>query len=73
MVNYMKLRLLKIDELEQFIIDNPRIKLWIHGHVHNSFDYNIGQCHIICEPYGYFGHEQKIKPRKWYGKEINIQ
>jgi Icc-related predicted phosphoesterase len=27
--------------------------LWIHGHVHNSFDYEIGRTRIICNPHGY--------------------
>ncbi|MEH2480194.1 Icc-related predicted phosphoesterase [Nitrobacteraceae bacterium AZCC 2146] len=27
--------------------------LWIHGHVHNSFDYRVGRTRIICNPHGY--------------------
>ena len=27
--------------------------LWIHGHMHTSCDYTIGQCRIICNPRGY--------------------
>lgn len=27
--------------------------LWIHGHVHNSFDYQIGSTRIVCNPRGY--------------------
>lgn len=59
--------------LDDFIKDNPRIKYWVHGHVHDSFDYMIEQCHVICEPYGYHVNgEQKISPRKWYGKTVEI-
>ena len=57
--------------LEDFIIDNPRIKYWLHGHVHSTFDYNIGQCHVLCNPYGYKGKEQTIPAKKWHG--LNIQ
>lgn len=39
--------------LEGFIMDNPNIKLWIHGHVHNNFDYIIGDTRIVCNPRGY--------------------
>lgn len=39
--------------LEQFILDNPNIKLWIHGHVHNNFDYMVGDCRVVCNPRGY--------------------
>lgn len=27
--------------------------LWIHGHTHNSFDYRIGACRVVCNPRGY--------------------
>ncbi len=27
--------------------------LWIHGHMHESFDYQIGQCRVVCNPCGY--------------------
>lgn len=41
--------------LEDFIVEtNPAI--WIHGHVHEPFDYYIGQTRIICNPHGYI-HE----------------
>lgn len=28
--------------------------LWIHGHMHDSFDYQIGRTRIVCNPRGYF-------------------
>lgn len=28
--------------------------LWIHGHTHDSFDYEIDGTRIVCNPYGYF-------------------
>jgi predicted phosphodiesterase len=27
--------------------------LWVHGHVHNSFDYHVGKCRVIANPRGY--------------------
>jgi predicted phosphodiesterase len=39
------------------IIKNSNIKLWVHGHTHNSFDYEIGQTRVVCNPYGYIGRE----------------
>ncbi|WP_434718153.1 metallophosphoesterase [Paraburkholderia sp. A1BS-2L] len=27
--------------------------LWIHGHVHESCDYTVGKCRVICNPRGY--------------------
>jgi Icc-related predicted phosphoesterase len=31
--------------------------LWVHGHMHESFDYMIGRTRIICNPRGYFPNE----------------
>lgn len=27
--------------------------LWVHGHTHDSFDYCIGECRVVCNPGGY--------------------
>ena len=40
------------DFIERFQPD-----LWVHGHVHDSFDYRIGKTRVICNPRGYFHHE----------------
>ena len=57
--------------MEKFIKSNPRIKLFVHGHMHDSFDYYIGQCRVVCEPYGY-SHENKIGARKYKGRLIEL-
>lgn len=58
--------------LDQFILDNPRIKLWIHGHMHDSFDYNIGKCRVVCYPYGY-KYESDISPEEYEGKVVQLK
>jgi Icc-related predicted phosphoesterase len=57
-------------ELDQFIIDNPQIKLWTHGHTHDSFDYVIGETRIVCNPRGYHGHEARASKFKLKTIEI---
>lgn len=27
--------------------------LWIHGHTHDNFDYQLGKCRVVCNPRGY--------------------
>lgn len=44
-------------DLSNFILDNPQIKLWTHGHVHSPSDYMVGSTRIICNPRGYEGYE----------------
>lgn len=46
-------------DLSEFILDNPEIRLWTHGHTHHQFDYMIGSCRIVCNPRGYKGYEQQ--------------
>jgi len=48
-----------VSNLEEFILDNPEIKFWTHGHVHNTFEYKIGDTTVICNPRGYHGHETR--------------
>jgi predicted house-cleaning noncanonical NTP pyrophosphatase (MazG superfamily) len=46
-------------DLSEFILDRPQIKLWVHGHTHDSFDYMIGSTRVVCNPRGYDGHERQ--------------
>lgn len=59
--------------LEQFIINNPRIKYWFCGHCHDPKEYEIEQCKVYMYPYGYKGYEQTIPVKKWEGRLVNIQ
>lgn len=40
-------------DLSEFILDRPQIKLWTHGHMHDPFDYMIGDTRVVCNPRGY--------------------
>ena len=42
--------------LDDLILDFAP-QLWIHGHMHDSLDYKIGETRIICNPRGYVGHK----------------
>jgi hypothetical protein len=46
-------------DLSEFILDNPEIKFWTHGHMHDPSDYMIGDCRVICNPRGYVGYESQ--------------
>jgi len=41
-----------------------KLKLWVHGHCHNSSNYQIDNCTVICNPKGYF------KENKDYNNEL---
>ena len=36
--------------------------LWVHGHVHSSFDYRLGRCRVVCNPLGYPGSYENMRP-----------
>jgi Icc-related predicted phosphoesterase len=48
-------------DLSEFILDCPQIKLWTHGHMHNNFDYMIGDTRVVCNPKGYPGENDDFK------------
>jgi len=31
----------------------PGVDLWLHGHVHDGFDYQVGTCRVVANPAGY--------------------
>jgi len=31
----------------------PPVRLWVHGHTHESFDYQVNGTRVICNPRGY--------------------
>jgi Icc-related predicted phosphoesterase len=35
------------------LIEAHQPTLWVHGHVHQSFDYRVGETRILCNPHGY--------------------
>lgn len=41
-----------VSDLDE-LIEDTQPDLWVHGHVHNSFAYEIGKTRIVCNPRGY--------------------
>ncbi|AIY40495.1 Ser/Thr protein phosphatase family protein [Collimonas arenae] len=41
-----------VSDLEQQIL-KWQPALWLHGHLHDSFDYRIGATRVVCNPRGY--------------------
>ena len=47
--------------LDNFILDRPEIAVWVHGHMHNVSDYQVGSTRVLCNPRGYKGHESRAE------------
>lgn len=43
----------------EHMMDGGRIALWIHGHMHDAFDYEVYETRVICNPRGYVPHENQ--------------
>lgn len=41
------------------VIERVRVPLWIHGHVHDRWDYEVGSTRVVCNPRGY-GSENRV-------------
>lgn len=39
------------------VIDGSGIALWVHGHTHDSFDYDLFGTRVVCNPRGYLPYE----------------
>lgn len=42
-------------DLSEDILDNDNIRYWIHGHMHDPVDYEIGSTRVLANPRGYEG------------------
>lgn len=58
--------------LNQYIIQNPQIRVWAHGHVHNPCDYILGETRVVCCPFGY-NNENNFNLPYEYGLRIPIE
>lgn len=36
--------------------------LWVHGHVHDSFDYRVGRTRVLCNPRGCGDENRDFNP-----------
>jgi predicted phosphodiesterase len=37
----------------EHLLDGSRVALWVHGHTHDSFDYEVNGTRVVCNPRGY--------------------
>jgi 3',5'-cyclic AMP phosphodiesterase CpdA len=44
-----------VNRLEELL--GPPVSLWVHGHTHTSFDYDLLGTRVVCNPRGYIPYE----------------
>ena len=48
-----------ISNMDDIMLDNDHLALWTHGHVHDPYDYAVGNCRVVCNPRGYPGEHSR--------------
>lgn len=43
------------------LIEHYEPALWIHGHTHDSFDYQLGRTRVVCNPRGYVSSRGELE------------
>lgn len=43
------------------LMDGSRAALWVHGHTHDVFDYEVFGTRVICNPRGYATYQESIE------------
>jgi len=61
-----------VTELPETFFDVP--VLWVHGHTHQSFDYRVRSCRVVCNPRGYVNWSGRIENKAFDpGLVIDVQ
>ena len=50
-----------VSDLSELMQD---MDLWLHGHVHDSFDYQFGRCRVVTNPAGYVLNRRDVRCRE---------
>lgn len=48
-----------------------RASLWIHGHTHDSFDYQLEGCRVVCNPRGY-PHRSRASENRHFDEQLIV-
>ncbi|OGT19600.1 MAG: hypothetical protein A2V90_03340 [Gammaproteobacteria bacterium RBG_16_57_12] len=52
------------------LMGGDRVALWIHGHTHDSFDYQVYGTHVVCNPRGYAPYDLTLDFRPDFVVEV---
>lgn len=47
----------------EHLMGGERMQLWVHGHVHDSFDYLVKGTRVLCNPRGYVKEDKAENPQ----------
>jgi hypothetical protein len=53
------------------LLDGRRARLWIHGHTHDSFDYEVNGTRVLCNPRGYA--KDGVNENRAFDQDLRIE
>lgn len=59
-----------VNEMLPEFFETP--SLWLHGHTHDSFDYRVGACRVVCNPRGYLSRHGEFE-NKQFNPELLVK
>ena len=59
-----------VSDLER-LIGADRVQLWIHGHTHDSFDYEVQGARVVCNPRGY--RKDGVNENRLFNPNLTIE
>lgn len=45
------------------VLERWKPDLWVHGHMHDSCDYRVGETRVVCNPKGYHSENAAFEPQ----------
>jgi len=61
-----------VSDLSELIADLEPLA-WVHGHVHNSFDYDLYGCRVVCNPRGYQFYRMGRPENEAFSESLLVQ
>ncbi|HUT49257.1 MAG TPA: metallophosphoesterase [Alphaproteobacteria bacterium] len=61
-----------VSDLEAMILEAGPA-LWIHGHTHTSFDYQVGPTRVVCNPRGYTRKPNAHRENPGFARDFSIE
>ncbi len=58
-----------VSDLSELLQSANAPELWVHGHVHDGFDYTVGKCRVVANPAGYVVNRGYARTRKDFSFE----
>lgn len=52
-----------VSDLSKILLSNSAPDLWLHGHVHDGFDYTVGRTRVVANPAGYVRNRRAARSR----------